>query len=143
MLYNSTGYAPSSALSAGSFHVTARTSNAGVILAVPTQPPNSILTLTGQASNGVSRLVLGAAFEGDFSLSTSNAMSLVDDRSEGVEDPAGLGRERHVDVRRVGPGGSVSGKVWWGDGNVGRGPTGYARLTSSNAPVTLELSPSV
>jgi len=116
----------------GRYLVTARTSNGPLNVNFPTSPLDSTLKLVAATSNSLAFVSLGPAYEGTFSLSTSNFSPSVTRR--GVEDPSGNGRKRNVDTSTSGRG-VLSGSVSWS----GRRGSGAVEVKSSNSPVILEL----
>lgn len=87
------------------------------------------------------------AYEGRFVLATSNGHSEVH-ADDGVPDPSGADRERHVSIDVVKGGGLAEGRVWWGEEeeelkgeNDGEKEEKKGRVfvKTSNAPVDLYL----
>jgi hypothetical protein len=83
---------------------------------------------------------LHPTYEGTFTLDSSlvpfGAHVLVD---EGVQDPAGDGRKRNVELRKGNGGGHVEGWVEWGDSEEGRGGRGNVKLETVLGSVNLRL----
>lgn len=61
---------------------------------------DSVLKFDAQSTNGPVHATLHCAFEGAFSLQTTNS-EVVLDRSRNVEDPSGRGRKRVLSTRSV------------------------------------------
>lgn len=81
-------------------------------------------------------MILPAAYEGDYSLSTTNLGPNVERRGD-VEDPKGLGRRRDVQIRRVDRG-SIQGTIAWvGGRSSGESGKGTVDVKTSNAPIRL------
>lgn len=121
---------------ASSFDVQARTSNKPALVYITLHPASAPLTLEVKTSNARAHASLHKAFEGPFMLRTSNAGSSVTS-GDNEEDPSGDGRHRTVDISRK-VGGALDGKTWWGEW-TSKGK-GWAHISSSNMPVSLDLS---
>ncbi|KAF8480218.1 hypothetical protein DFH94DRAFT_692559 [Russula ochroleuca] len=130
-----------------SFIVHTRTSNSPLAVNFTDQPLNSLLKLDAHTSNSPAHVHLAPAFEGRFKLRTSIFPVVVSPDAD-VEDPAGLGRKRVVNVKTVGHGsGVVFGDVTW----VPQGeeladeideevaPTGKVEISTRNSPLHLSL----
>jgi hypothetical protein len=123
----------------GNFIVHARTSNSPLAVNITEQAPESLLKLEAHTSNAPAHVHLHPSFEGVFKLRTSVFPPFVSPE-ENVEDPAGLGRKRVVNVKTVGHGsGIVCGDVAWvpREEEVDRG--GMVEVVSRNAPLHLSL----
>lgn len=119
--------------------VHARTSNSPLIVNITEQSPESLLKLEAHTSNAPANVHLHPSFEGTFKLRSSIFPPFVAP-DEDVEDPAGLGRKRVVNVKTVGHGaGIVYGDVEWvpREEEVARG--GMVEVVSRNAPLYFSL----
>lgn len=114
------------------FKATVATSNSPIWLWVPTAPVDSVLDLGVGTSNGRVHAELHPTFEGAFHVQTSNDHAAV--YAGNPADPAGRGRERHVEVR--GSGREVQGSVKW-DARMWR--AGKVDVRTSNAKAELYL----
>ena len=120
----------------GKFKVLTRTSNAPLAVQYVSAPVDSLLDFEGQTSNSPIRAKTHPTFEGDFWASTSTWFPVGVNWDENVEDPAGKGRERHVELKRLGRS-DAEGSVKWVPG--GEKTTGRVNLHTSNSPVHLFL----
>jgi hypothetical protein len=100
----------SSSGTGGAFDVRAHTTNSPIEVVYDDSPVDSFLKFNAISTNSPVRAVLHRAYEGTFSLSTTNAGAVLD-RLRDVEDPSGKGRQRSVTKRTVGR--YISGKVEW------------------------------
>ncbi|KAF8070381.1 hypothetical protein FPV67DRAFT_1448153 [Lyophyllum atratum] len=116
----------------GRYLVTATTSNGSLNVTFPTSPLDSTLKLTAATSNAPALVSLDPAYEGTFSLSTSNFSPSLKRRD--VQDPTGKGRKRMMEANSYGRG-VLRGSVYWSD-QTGHGTV---EVKSSNSPVTIEL----
>lgn len=115
------------------FTVVTETSNGLLELSFPSQPLKSTLIANARTSNKGVEVGLHPAYEGVYTLRTSNAKaSLVDEQPE---DPSGEGRTRHVD-QKVSIGRLLDGYISW-DGKEDK--KSFVSVQSSNSPVTLTL----
>ncbi|KAA1470449.1 hypothetical protein DENSPDRAFT_836245 [Dentipellis sp. KUC8613] len=104
-------YSNTSDSTGGSFAVKASTTNNALDVTFGASPVDSELHFAGHSTNGPINTVLHPAFEGEFSVSTTNAQTLVHS-DEKVEDPAGRGRHREFHVRSV-IRRHITGDVFW------------------------------
>ncbi|GLB37340.1 putative expressed protein [Lyophyllum shimeji] len=116
----------------GRYLVAATTSNSPLAVKFQTSPLDSTLKLVAGTSNSPALVSLDPAYEGTFSLSTSNYSPLLNRRT--VEDPSGKGRKRVVQARNYSRG-VLKGSVSWS----ARAGSGTVEVKSSNSSVTLEL----
>jgi hypothetical protein len=124
--------------SSGSFFVCARTSNSPLLVNFTEQAPDTQLKLQAHTSNSPARIRLQPAFEGTFKLRTSIFPAIVSPDAD-VEDPAGHGRKRVVDVKTLGHGsGVVYGDVEWVPQDE-EAPAGRVEVSTSNSPLHLSL----
>jgi len=107
----------------GTFGVHARTTNGPVTIVYHDSPVDSVLNFGASSTNSPIHAVLHDAYEGKFSLLTTNANAVLDHLRD-VEDPSGLGRERRLlshSVNKQGHG--MYGEVEWSpsrsDGRAG------------------------
>jgi hypothetical protein len=125
----------------GAFAVHARTSNSPLTINCTEQPPDARLALNAHTSNSPAHVRLHPAFEGIFKLRTSIFSAVVAGADADVEDPAGRGRKRVVEVRTIGRGsGIVHGDVEWvpRDDEV-VAPAGKVEVSTSHSPLHLSL----
>ena len=118
----------------GSFALTLANTNGALDLAVPVQPPDSTLVLTGATTGAPVDARLPTAFEGAFVLDAPGggvAQAVVDTTAR---DPAGHGRARAVTRYEASPR-HVAGEVSWGA--PGAGARGSVQLSSVGKAVTL------
>lgn len=120
----------------GSFRVLARTYNSPIYFNFNSAPVNSLLHVDGATSNSPAYLNLHSTYEGSFELQGSTFVQPRVNASEGIEDPAGKGRKRNVEVHNIRRG-TVEGEVTW-EPSEGR-KLGSAKLSSRNSPVVLAL----
>lgn len=98
---------------ASSFNTQFITSNGPNTINVTDHPVGAPLQLNVMSSNAAAKATLHPAFEGLFTLRTSNAAARVINSSN-VEDPSGEGRKRsiHIDHKDKG---QIFGKIFWGE----------------------------
>ena len=82
----------------GLFNVTARGTNASVMLDVSHAPVESRLVLNARAMGARADVVLHPTFEGLYLIESAHAGSAKLHERKGVEDPSGRGRKRSVDM---------------------------------------------
>ncbi|PAV24285.1 hypothetical protein PNOK_0135300 [Pyrrhoderma noxium] len=127
----------------GSFLIDARTSNNNLDVRIKQQPLSSSLHLNGRTSNAPVRVYLPVTYEGQFMVRTNFLDPHVVIAEKRVEDPAGLGRWRDVDVRKE-MDWIIEGSVAWVDARVKSGggggrDRGYVSVQTNLAPATLYL----
>lgn len=120
----------------GKFKVNARTSNSPLEVSYFSAPVDSVLNFEGHTSNSPARVVAHKTFEGSFFLRSSTWFPVTVDHDDTVEDPAGKGRQRSVQVNKVSRG-VTEGTVAWLP--TEEKEVGSIVLTSSNSPVHLAL----
>jgi len=126
----------------GAFAVHARTSNSPLKINCTEQAPDARLALNAHTSNSPAHVRLHPAFEGTFKLRTSIFPAVVAGADADVEDPAGRGRKRVVEVRTIGRGsGIVHGDVEWvpQDDEVVAPAAGKVEVSTSHSPLVLSL----
>ncbi|KAF9243212.1 hypothetical protein BU15DRAFT_72402 [Melanogaster broomeanus] len=96
----------------GEFEVDTESSNGSIGLTFTDSPVDSVLKCRAHTSLGKVSVELDSAYEGSYSLQNRLGSMTVEER-QGVEDPAGNGRQRKVSVNRRR--GLVSGSVNWVD----------------------------
>ena len=99
-------------------------------------PVNSLLHYSGATSNSPAHLGLHSTYEGTFALRSSAFFQPRVEAREDVEDPAGKGRRRNVEIRSIRRG-TAAGKVTWEPEKERE--LGSVELRSSNMPVVLVL----
>lgn len=97
---------------AGSFSVSAFTSDAHLELYFPYQPEDSSLHLHAETSNAATSVVLHPAYEGKFRAASTALQPVLEQHD--LRDPAGRGRERKVHVTKLDEL-EVEGWVWWAE----------------------------
>jgi hypothetical protein len=81
----------------GRFNVTARTSNAPLVLDFTRAPPQSTLLLDAKTQAASARVALPPQYEGDYTLFSAEPELII---REGFDDPHGKGRTREVTQHR-------------------------------------------
>lgn len=119
----------------GGYDVNTETSNAELAVAYDAAPLGHTLIHRGKTSNALATLALHRAYEGTFTLRTSNSPPSVDCDND-IEDPAGRGRTRWVEVKRN-VNNVLKGAVGWSKG--GEAAKGSVDVQTSNSPVRLVL----
>jgi hypothetical protein len=130
-----------SSQSDGSFFVCAHTSNSPLGVNFTEHAPDAQLKVQAHTSNSPVHVRLQPAFEGTFNLRTSIFPAVVyPDPDEDVEDPAGRGRKRVVNVKNLGHGS----RVLYGDAEwVPQGdevPAGRAEVSTSNSYASISFN---
>ena len=120
----------------GSFRVFTKTSNSPLNVNFTSAPVDSLLHFDGATSNSPAHLSLHSTYEGSFALRSSAFFQPRVEAREDVEDPAGKGRRRNVEIRSIRRG-TTEGKVTWE--SSGDRELGNVELRTSNMPVTLAL----
>jgi hypothetical protein len=118
----------------GKFKVIGTTSLSALDLGFITAPVASSLVLDAQTSLAPATIKLHETFEGTFRLSTSLKRPTVK-VNERVEDPAGKGRRRKVEIHSDGPS-HTSGSISWSEEGD---DLGSVNVGTSLSPVVLEL----
>jgi hypothetical protein len=122
----------------GSFFVSTHTSNSPLLVNFTEHAIDAQLKLQAHTSNSPARVRLQPAFEGTFKLRTSIFPALVSPDVD-VEDPAGRGRKRVVNVKTLGHGsGVVYGDTAWVPQDEGT-PAGRVEVSTSGSPLHLSL----
>ncbi|KAF8838149.1 hypothetical protein BDN67DRAFT_907879 [Paxillus ammoniavirescens] len=122
--------------SGGNFDVKAHTSNGMVDLEYDDSPLNAFLTSEAKTSNSPVSVKMHPAFEGTFTVTSSNIGPVVQD--ERPNDPSGRGRRRVLSQNKAR--GTISGSVYWvGSDEVRRETKNYSTVHTSNAPAVLKL----
>ena len=114
--------------------VTARSSNGAIKLQYDDAPSGARLVSDARTSNGAASVVMHPAYEGTYEVSTSNSRPAV--RDTRPADPLGRGRRRVVS--QTTSRGTVSGRVYWEEGD-GRRAEGVSTVHTSNARASLDL----
>ncbi|KAI0249770.1 hypothetical protein BJV78DRAFT_1129034 [Lactifluus subvellereus] len=122
----------------GAFVVNTHTSNSPLEVDFLDQAPDSLLKFDAHTRNAPARVRLHPSFEGRFELKTSILPSVVTPDDD-VEDPAGRGRKRTVNVT-VGHGAwIVHGDAAWVPEDPELAPAGKVKVSTRNAPLLLQL----
>ncbi|KAG6813763.1 hypothetical protein H0H92_007715 [Tricholoma furcatifolium] len=116
----------------GRYMVTAATSNSALDVAFLSSPLASTLKVSAATSNGPALLAVPPAYEGQFSMTTSNGSPSI--RRRDIQDPSGRGRARNVRTTSLGRN-TLRGSVSWSNEE---GP-GRIDLRTSNSPVVVEI----
>jgi len=123
----------------GFFVVRTHTSNAPLAVNFTEQPPDAVLKLEAHTSNSPTQVHLDPSFEGDFELRTSILPAVVN-VDDDVKDPAGRGRKRVVDFKKVGRFARVvHGDVAWVPQDKALAPAGKVEVSTSHSPLRLLL----
>ena len=117
----------------GAFDVGAHTTNSPIEVVYDDSPVDSLLTFNAVSTNSPVRAVLHRAYEGRFTLSTTNAGAFLD-RLRDVEDPSGQGRGRGLTARDERN--HISGRVEWVPSND-YNQAGSVNLATTNDKITL------
>jgi hypothetical protein len=125
----------------GSFVVHTRTSNSPLAVNFTDHTPDVLLKLEAHTTNSPAHVHLHPSFEGVFKLRTSVFPALVSPADDvEVEDPAGRGRTRVINVKSVGHGsGIVFGDVAWVPQDEEVASAGKVDVSTSNSPLRLSL----
>ncbi|KAJ7475868.1 hypothetical protein FB451DRAFT_1397262 [Mycena latifolia] len=119
----------------GNFRIKAETSNGPCATQIASLPVDAVLSLDARTSNSPIYVTLPPTYEGDFALSTSNAMADVRRLTPNEPDPAGQGRRRALEIM-TGNSSKAAGGVYWSRKNISRGDV---TLKSSNGTVTIHI----
>jgi len=123
----------------GAFTVVTRTSNSPLDVNFSEHAPDGLLKLDAQTSNSPAQVRLHPSFEGTLKLRTSIFTATVSPDLE-VEDPAGRGRTRSVDVSTVGRYSKVvNGDVEWKPEDEALKPNGKVEVSTSYSPLQVWL----
>ena len=123
----------------GAFTVVTRTSNAPLDVNFLDHAPDGLLKLDAHTSNSPAEVRLHPSFEGTLKLRTSLFAATVSPDLE-VEDPAGRGRTRSVDVSTIGRHSRiVHGDVEWKPEDEALKPDGKVEVSTSNSPLQVWL----
>ncbi|KIY53048.1 hypothetical protein FISHEDRAFT_33836, partial [Fistulina hepatica ATCC 64428] len=115
------------------YDMTAKTSNGHLSLDLPTMPVGAVMMLDAATTNQAADVHLNPAFEGSYSLRTSNAHPEVLE-DEDVADPTGEGRTRQLVDRGLSKG-ICLGQISWD----GEEHPSTVSVKTSNARVTLRV----
>lgn len=117
----------------GNFKVHTITSNSHVNIKFLDSPIDSVLDCLASTSNSPAFVELHPTFEGKLLLVTSNALPTLESRE--VEDPAGEGRERNMQIHRMKA--VLEGTVQWG---FDKKPLeGFVNVKTSNSPIRVKV----
>jgi len=123
----------------GAFTVATRTSNSPLDVIFAEHAPDALLKLDAHTSNSPAEVRLHPSFEGTLKLRTSIFAAMVSPDLE-VEDPAGRGRTRSVDVNTIGRHARVvHGDVAWKPEDEALKPDGEVEVSISNSPLKVFL----
>ncbi|KAH8103839.1 hypothetical protein BXZ70DRAFT_904994 [Cristinia sonorae] len=104
----------------GSFDIKTTTTNASIDLTFPICPTSARLSLDAHSSNAPVNITLHPSYEGSFDLKASTWMGTSVKYQDVIEDPAGKGRQRLVEVLDDKKG-HAEGSVQWRGDTVGAG----------------------
>ncbi len=123
----------------GAFTVATRTSNSPLDVNFSDHAPDGLLKLDVHTSNSPAKVRLHPSFEGTFKLRTSLFAATVSPDLE-VEDPAGRGRKRSVNVSTIGRYSRVvHGDVAWKSEDEALKPDSEVEVSTSNSPLHVSL----
>ncbi|PCH35700.1 hypothetical protein WOLCODRAFT_140032 [Wolfiporia cocos MD-104 SS10] len=129
-------YSTSGSNTGGVFDVGIYTSNSPMHIAFLDAPVDHLLTMRAHTTNGPVLAALHETYEGTFSLRSSAFFRPTIQVDRSVEDPAGKGRQRVVDVRTLGRG-FADGRVLWTPSE--RQNVGSVEVSTSNMGLDLRL----
>ncbi|KAF8273741.1 hypothetical protein EI94DRAFT_1826128 [Lactarius quietus] len=123
----------------GAFTVVTRTSNSPLDINFSDHAPDGLLRLDARTSNSPAQVSLHPSFEGTLQLRTSLFAANVSPDLE-VEDPAGRGRTRSVNVSTIGRHSRIlHGDVSWKPEDEALKPDGKVEVLTSNSPLQVRL----
>jgi len=123
----------------GAFTVVTRTTNSPLDINFSDHAPDGLLKLDAHTSNSPAQVHLHPSFEGTLKLRTSIFAPTVSPDLE-VEDPAGRGRTRSVNVSTIGRHSRiVHGDVEWKPEDEALKPDGKVEVSTSNSPLQVRL----
>jgi hypothetical protein len=123
----------------GAFTVITRTSNSPLDVNFSDHAPDGLLKLDAHTSNSPVEVRLHPSFEGTMKLRTSLFAPTVSPELE-VEDPAGRGRTRSVNVSTTGRHSRVvHADVEWKPEDEALKPDGKVEVSTSNSPLQVWL----
>ncbi|KAF5391678.1 hypothetical protein D9757_002353 [Collybiopsis confluens] len=117
----------------GAFSIKARNARGSVKLAFPTAPVNSTVIVDAKTALSPINVNMHKTFEGSFAI-RSTPLDKKDVTKQEAADPEGKGRKRSLVFDSVN-GGSVDGRVFWGD-EQGKG-RGSIKLETAMSPIVL------
>ncbi|KAJ7104140.1 hypothetical protein B0H15DRAFT_808717 [Mycena belliarum] len=117
----------------GHFRIETHNSNGSSATRIASLPIDGVLLLESKTTNAPTSLTLPPAYEGGFTLSTSNALAHVSRLNPNELDPAGLGRQRVQEIKTA-KGSKTAGGVYWDKESINRG---HVTLKSSNGPASI------
>jgi len=120
----------------GTFGVHARTTNGPITIVYRDSPVDSVLNFDASSTNSPIHAVLHDAYEGEFSLLTTNS-KVVLDHLRNVEDPSGLGRKRRLSSHSVNEQ-DARGEVEWSPSRS-NGRAGSVDIKTTNKMVKLSI----
>ncbi|KZV66001.1 hypothetical protein PENSPDRAFT_585920 [Peniophora sp. CONT] len=121
--------------SASHFKVTTSTTNGQLRVNYLTSPPDSILEAVAATTNSPAWVRLDSAYEGSFVASTTHFSPTLE-RHTDVEDPAGRGRRRQIDVKAH-IRGVVTGSASWQPSEHEKDQPGSVTVHTTNSPIYL------
>jgi hypothetical protein len=124
----------SSSGTGGAFGVFAHTTNSPIEVIYDDSPVDSVLKFNAASTNSRVHAVLHRAYEGMFTLTTTNDGAVLD-RLRDVEDPSGRGRERSLTKRFVGKNHIVGEVEWVPSSDFDR--AGSVNIATTNDVITL------
>lgn len=114
----------------------ARTTNGPITIVYRDSPVDSVLNFDASSTNSPIHAVLHDAYEGEFSLLTTNS-KVVLDHPRNVEDPSGLGRKRRLSSHSVNEQ-DAYGEVEWSPSRS-NGRAGSVDIKTTNKMVKLSI----
>lgn len=118
----------------GHFSVEAGTTNGGINIRNSIAPARSTVRLDAHTTNSPMDVRMHEAYEGSFSLRTTNKTPTISYRSH-PKDPEGQDRKRKVVSNKV-EGSALSGNVFWGDEGRDRGEV---KMETTNSETILRV----
>jgi hypothetical protein len=123
----------------GAFSVVAHTSNSPLDVNFSAHAPDGLLKLDAHTSNSPAQVQLHPSFEGTLKLRTSLFVASVSPEPE-VDDPAGRGRTRSVNVSPIGRHSRiVHADVAWLPEDEALKPDGEVKVSTRNSPLVVRL----
>ena len=117
------------------FKITTATTNGQLRVNYLTSPPDSVLEAVASTTNSPAWVHLDSAYEGSFIASTTHFSPIVERRTD-VEDPAGRGRNRHIEINTL-IRGFVKGSASWQPSEHEKDQPGSINVHTTNSQLYL------